>query len=514
MKKLFEHTSIKRGLLLIGLLTNGLAVLVLSAALGIGEWMSYRERAVTTLKTYAGVVAGNVAPAMLFDDDKAAHEVLQRLIVEPSIVHAAIEDRNAKTLARLKLPAGSAEAAPRPPPGEPLFVANRLTLAHEVRHEGEPLGTLYLQSDLGRFQRELFEKLALIAAAMGVALMLSLFLFIRLQKTISAPLRRLAEGMDRVTRDIDYRAHVPASGSEEIRMLADGFNKMLDAIHERETALAEHRNKLEETVRQRTEELRQLNASLERRVGEEAARSREKDHLLIRQSRLATLGEMIGNIAHQWRQPLNALALLLTNLKDAQRYNELDQSYVDATADKGQHLIGAMSATIDDFRNLFKPERDKTRFDVSEAVREALAVVEGSFRNANIETVVETRDHPMCDGFFNEYTHVVLNILGNARDAIRDNRIGNGRVTVTVGSEEGRAVVAIRDNGGGIPPSVMERIFDPYFTTREKGTGIGLYMSLMIIEKNMDGYIDTVNIGDGAEFRIITPLAEAKEEAA
>lgn len=514
MKKLFERGSIKHGLLLIGLLTNGLAVLILSAALGIGEWLSYRERAETTLATYASVISGNIAPALLFEDDKAAQEVLQRLIVEPSIVYAAIEDQDAKTLASLSLPDAGPGERLRPLPEKPLFVDDRLILAHEVRHEGERLGTLYLHSDLGRLQRELVDKLALIAGAMGVALMLSLFLFVRLQEAISTPLRRLADGMDRVTRNSGCPAHVPASGSEEIRVLADGFNKMLDAVRERETALAEHRANLEETVRQRTEELRQLNASLERRVGEEAARNREKDHLLIRQSRLATLGEMIGNIAHQWRQPLNALALLLTNLKDAQRYGELTQDYVDTTVDKGRHLIGAMSATIDDFRNLFKPERDRMRFDVGDAVREALAVVEGSFRNANIEIVANTCSHPLCDGFFNEYTHVVLNILGNARDAIRENNIVDGRVTVTVGTEEGHAVVAIRDNGGGIPSSVMERIFDPYFTTREKGTGIGLYMSLMIIEKNMDGYIDAVNVGDGAEFRIHTPLVETKEENA
>lgn len=504
--RLFDRISIKRSLLLIALLSNGAGVILLSAVLGIGEWATYRERAATMLTTYAGVVAGNIVPALLFEDDKAAREVLGRLIVEPSIVHATLLDHNGEVVAWLAT--GRDAMLARPALNTHLFMDDQIVLAREVRHEGDLLGSLYLQSDLRGAHRELLGKLALIGGAMSLALAFSLFLFVRLQRTISEPLDDLSAAMVRVTRDGDYEGRVAAGGGEEIRALAWGFNTMLDAIGERERTLAEHRADLEKTVRLRTEELRELNSSLEQRVREEAGKSREKDHLLIRQSRLATLGEMIGNIAHQWRQPLNALGLLLTNLKDAQRFGELDQAHVEAAVEQGRHLIDSMSATIDDFRNLFKPDRDKTCFTVAAAVREALSVIWISLRNANIEVVLESDESVACEGFFNEYTHVMLNILGNARDAIRAKGIMYGKVTIRIGVEEGRAVVVIRDNGGGIPEAVIERIFDPYFTTRENGTGIGLYMSLMIIEKNMGGAIAARNIDGGAEFRILTPLAK------
>lgn len=255
------------------------------------------------------------------------------------------------------------------------------------------------------------------------------------------------------------------------------------------------------------ESLRRLNETLEQRVKAEAAKNREKDHLLIHQSRLAAMGEMIGNIAHQWRQPLNALGLLLSNIQDAYAHHECDQDYLDESVAKGQRLIGKMSSTIDDFRNFFKSDRETTRFSLEGAVRDALSVVEASFISSGITVALDVKQDVSVMGFPNEYAQVVLNILGNAKDAILTGKVQNGRVEIAIGQDEEQAYVSIRDNGGGIAGEVMEKIFDPYFTTREKGTGIGLYMSKMIIENNMGGRIEVRNTGDGAEFRIATPLS-------
>lgn len=255
------------------------------------------------------------------------------------------------------------------------------------------------------------------------------------------------------------------------------------------------------------ESLRRLNETLEQRVTEEVAKNREKDHLLIHQSRLAAMGEMIGNIAHQWRQPLNALGLLLSNIQDAYAHHECDQEYLDESVARGQRLIGKMSGTIDDFRNFFKPDREKTRFSLEGAVRDALSVVEASFVSSGITVALDVEQGVSVVGFPNEYAQVVLNILGNARDAILTRKVQHGRVEIAIGQDEVQAYVSIRDNGGGIADEVMEKIFDPYFTTREKGTGIGLYMSKMIIENNMSGRIEVRNIPDGAEFRVVTPLS-------
>jgi PAS domain S-box-containing protein len=257
------------------------------------------------------------------------------------------------------------------------------------------------------------------------------------------------------------------------------------------------------------EALLTLNETLEQRVREEVAKNREKDHLLIRQSRLASMGEMIGNIAHQWRQPLNALGLVLSNIQDAYAHNELDQPLLDESVATGERLIGKMSATIDDFRNFFKPDREKIPFNLAGTVRDALTVIDSSFKGNRIKVVLNVEHDATVLGFPNEYAQVVLNILGNAKDAIHAHNIADGKVEIDIGRDGDQAYVAIRDNGGGIPLEIQEKIFDPYFTTRDKGTGIGLYMSKMIIENNMNGRIEVCNIGEGAEFKIYTPLPAA-----
>jgi PAS domain S-box-containing protein len=256
--------------------------------------------------------------------------------------------------------------------------------------------------------------------------------------------------------------------------------------------------------------LYQLNQTLEQRVQEEVAKNREKDHLLIHQSRLAAMGEMIGNIAHQWRQPLNGLALLLINLKDAQEFNELNQLYLEETVGKAEQLIRGMSTTIDDFRNFFRPNREKTLFPLEQAVLDALAMVEASFKDHKIEITLHTNGDPHVLGFRNEYAQVVTNLLANAKDAILSHKEAiKGRVDISIGGRnEGKCMVTISDNGGGIPESVLGKIFDPYFTTREKGTGIGLYMSKMIIENNMGGSIEARNTEEGAAFSIVTACGE------
>ena len=254
------------------------------------------------------------------------------------------------------------------------------------------------------------------------------------------------------------------------------------------------------------ESLRQLNESLEQRVKQEVALNREKDHLMIQQSRLAAMGEMIGNIAHQWRQPINALGLVLANIKDAYEYGELDKEYLDKSVKSGQRLIQAMSGTIDDFRNFFKPNKEKQNFRVCDSVEEAVKLVNHGFKSNNIELAFEQSCEP-CNalGYPNEFSQVVLNALSNAKDAIVEKK-GRGKVSIRFEFDADTAVVSIRDNGGGIPAEVLGKVFDPYFTTKEKGTGIGLYMSKMIMD-NMGGDIAIRNVADGAEVTIALPLA-------
>jgi len=259
------------------------------------------------------------------------------------------------------------------------------------------------------------------------------------------------------------------------------------------------------TERKQAEEgLRLLNETLDQRVKEEVAKNIDNERLLIQQSRLAAMGEMISNIAHQWRQPLNALALLLANLKDASDYQELDTKTIEDSTAQGQQLIQKMSTTIDDFRNFFKPNKLKEDFGLEKTIADTLNLLTHSLANHNIEVQVKNDHGIRVNGFPNEFSQVLLNVLNNAKDAMLERQVRAGKIEISLGQDEKTAWVVIRDNAGGIPDDILPKIFDPYFTTKEKGTGIGLYMSKMIME-HMNGTIEARNVGDGAEFLLGLP---------
>ncbi|MCE5181622.1 MAG: GAF domain-containing protein [Betaproteobacteria bacterium] len=255
------------------------------------------------------------------------------------------------------------------------------------------------------------------------------------------------------------------------------------------------------------EDLKRLNETLEHRVVKEVSRNMEQERLLIQQARLAAMGEMIGNIAHQWRQPLNALGLLLANIKDDHDYQELDAETMARHVTKGRLFIDKMSSTIDDFRNFFKPNKVKCDFSLRKAIDDTINLIGPGLRSYNILMNIEEGEDILLNGFPNEFSQVLLNILTNAKDALLERKIANGKLEIGFGRSGARKWIRVRDNAGGIAEEVLPKIFDPYFTTKESGTGIGLYMSKMILE-HMGGRIEARNIGEGTEF-LITFLGDA-----
>lgn len=273
-----------------------------------------------------------------------------------------------------------------------------------------------------------------------------------------------------------------------------------------------HAKRVEElhtTLEIKSSELQKLNNELEERIKDAVSQSKEKDHLMAQQSKLASMGEMIGNIAHQWRQPLNALSLLLQKQQILYEKGILTPKIVEESTEKGTMLINKMSTTIDDFRNFFKPDKKKHNFDVKDIVERTLELVHVSLYNQNIKLTLDIQEGQQLYGYENEFSQVILNIINNAKDALLDENTQDGQILISSTLEDNEIEICIQDNAGGVPEENIEKIFEPYFTTKEegKGTGIGLYMSKMIIEENMQGKINVHNTPTGAIFCIIMPLS-------
>ncbi len=233
---------------------------------------------------------------------------------------------------------------------------------------------------------------------------------------------------------------------------------------------------------------------------------------LMQAQKLAAAGEMLGAIAHQWRQPLNTLATYISSLEAAQFNNLLNKAFVDKLVAGANGQIQFMSKTIDDFRNFFRPAKKKGPVDVFDAIISAVKLMEAQLKHGNISLIVKNRagsDSLVVFGYQGEFVHVLLNILGNARDAIIENRhhedsMAPQTIAIIVTGSEDAVTIDIEDSGGGIPDHLLAQIFNPYFTTKgaTSGTGLGLYMSKMIVEKEMGGELLAANTNHGANFTI------------
>jgi len=224
---------------------------------------------------------------------------------------------------------------------------------------------------------------------------------------------------------------------------------------------------------------------------------------LLHQNRLAAMGEMINNIAHQWRQPLNVVGLILQNLQLSFESGEVTKEVFDREIDEAMQVIQGMSNTINEFSNFFRRDKQKHEFLIAKAVTQAVGLITASLQKSHIEIELLLDENIKVSGFKNEYMQALLNIVANARDVLLERQIEEPRITIRAFSEKNLSVVTVHDNGGGIVDSILSKVFEPYFSTKGPGygTGIGLYMSKVIIEKNMGGSLTVSNTRGGAEFR-------------
>ena len=279
---------------------------------------------------------------------------------------------------------------------------------------------------------------------------------------------------------------------DEIQDLSHSLKIMLDKLEE-------SKKDIEKKVQERTQELKELNENLEEIVKTKTDENIKQLETLQQQNKLASMGEMIGAIAHQWRQPLNELGIAIQNLKYDYEDGLITKEYLDEFIASTKKVIKFMSDTIDDFRNFYRVDKTKEIFNVKSAIERTLSIQKAQLINNHIEVELLGEAFEI-NGYKNEFQQVILNLINNAKDVLLEKKVKNAKITIELKDR----TIFVRDNGGGIAENIITRIFEPYFTTKEqgKGTGMGLYMSKMIIEENLKAKLDVSNTQDGAEFRI------------
>jgi len=306
-----------------------------------------------------------------------------------------------------------------------------------------------------------------------IMVLIVVFVALLLSSYISSKIEKLLIGTNKFSKNkLDYRIEV--NSDDEIGKLEKSFNKMASKIQKH------------------LEKEKELNRTLEKRVEEEVSKQRKQEQLLIQQSKHAAMGEMISNIAHQWRQPLNALSLVIQNIKFSYHAGSLSDEVIDKSVKKATMLTKNMSNTIDDFRDFFKPNKIKTKFELLKSIEKVVSLVELSFNSSDIQIKKSfSQEFLSIKGYENEFSQALLNIINNSKDAILESNTKDGNIEIKLFKEENLNIIEISDNASGIEKNNQEKIFDPYFTTKEegKGTGIGLYMTKTIIENNMEGRI-------------------------
>lgn len=290
-----------------------------------------------------------------------------------------------------------------------------------------------------------------------------------------------------------------------------------------ETRLKRALTSVEQEVQKRTaelnsakDELKKFNAELQKRVDKEVANrlsveaQRQKEHeALIQSEKMAQLGNMLAAILHQWKQPLNSIALETQGIKDSFEFNELDETEVQRVVKSIMDKIAFMSTTADDFKDFYKPSKEKKEFSIIEQVESVVQLLGKQLKVSNI-TLSINGDRSICaTGYTSEFKQVVLNIINNAKDVFEERQVKDAIIAIEVAKDGGRAVLTLADNGKGIPKELLpDRLFESFSSTKgERGTGIGLSICKTIVEENMGGKLSAHNTEDGACFVLELPCA-------
>ena len=242
-----------------------------------------------------------------------------------------------------------------------------------------------------------------------------------------------------------------------------------------------------------------------RKLDEELIAS--KDRVLIHQSKMATMGEMIGVIAHQLKQPLNILSLYCDDVKTSYEFNEIDDKFIEKFSKNTKEQIKFLSETIDGFRNFFNPDKSKSQFFIKDAINTSIKLLGNQFKVNEISLNLKVEDEKVY-GNETELEQVILNIINNSIDVFKEREIKNREINITVFSKQSYTILIMEDNAGGVKLETLEKLFDPYFTTKSNGTGTGLYMVKLVVKNSFQGDLKVNNSEHGLRYIIALPQKE------
>jgi len=286
----------------------------------------------------------------------------------------------------------------------------------------------------------------------------------------------------------------------------------------RQYSLKKANKDLQIAVANKTKDLQKLNESLAIKIEEEVEKNLCIQKKLFKSEKLAAMGEMIGNIAHQWRQPLSVISTGSTGMIMQKEFGVLDDDQFIKTCNTINENAQYLSRTIDDFQNFIKGDRSKKMFRLNSEIHSFLQLVNGTIKKYDITIIEKMKNDIQIDGYENELTQCFINIFNNAKDALKDNTVSTEKryIFIETSLENETVCIAIKDNAGGIPNDIISHIFEPYFTTKHQtqGTGLGLHMTYNLIVDGMKGNIEATNISykyegieyQGAEFIICIPI--------
>ncbi len=323
----------------------------------------------------------------------------------------------------------------------------------------------------------------------------------------------------------ETEAYIKLDSKDELGLMAKGINSQVklikSALKNDYKLIEEATNTLHELKEGRfgkrltsdasSEELNTLKNvmnemidNLENKIQEEITNRSNQEKLLVQQSKLAAMGNMLGNIAHQWRQPISEINAILMEVEATARFDTLKTDFLLKSISSCSDVTEHMSSTIGDFQNFFQPSKEKEYFNVHEVCLSAISIINASLKFHNIELKFNINQNSEVYGYPREFAHAILNILSNSKDVLVERKIENPNIILSIKTGKQFTIIRIEDNAGGIKEENIDKIFEPYFTTKHatQGTGIGLYMTKMIIENNMNGFVNVENSQEGALFTI------------